>query len=166
VWDQCNDKWGVKYDEEDCSNKFLNLNWTMRQLKDCWVTKAELPLDKMRCNNLPAAIIKRFDPKNRGALNHDAITEEESLDYRYDCFKLLLNITRDREYCQNKTKSDAAYYDCIVENNITVIADDVLFRYGAQSYLGIGYDTEQTRQMDATGIGKDASRYLYILTGL
>lgn len=28
-WDKCNDKWGVKYDEEDCSYKFLNLNWTM-----------------------------------------------------------------------------------------------------------------------------------------
>lgn len=51
----------------------------------------------------------------------------------------MLGITRDREFCQNKTKSDSAYYECIVNNNITVIADDVLFRYGGSSYLGIGY---------------------------
>jgi len=51
----------------------------------------------------------------------------------------MLNITRDREFCQNKTHADADYYDCIVENKITVIADDVLFRYGGSSYLGIGY---------------------------
>lgn len=35
--------------------------------------------------------------------------------------------------------SDEDYYNCIVRNKITVIADDVLFRYGGSSYLGIGY---------------------------
>ena len=28
----------------------------------------------------------------------------------------------------------AQYYDCIVRNGITVIPDDVLFRYGSSSY--------------------------------
>lgn len=94
------------------------------------------------------------------------LTEEESLDFRYNCFKYMLGITRDREFCQNKTNSDPDYYQCIVNNNITVIADDVLFRYGGSSYLGVGYGEDQTAEMDATGIGKDASRYLYVLTGL
>ena len=77
-----------------------------------------------------------------------------------------MNISRDREFCQNKTTSDPDYYDCIVRNNITVIADDVLFRYGGSSYIGIGYGAEQTAEMDATGIGKDSSRFMYELTGL
>ena len=41
-----------------------------------------------------------------------------------------------------------------------------MFRYGGSSYKGIGYGPEQTAEMDATGIGKDASRYMYELTGL
>jgi len=41
-----------------------------------------------------------------------------------------------------------------------------LFKYGRFSYQGIGYDPDQTAEMDATGIGKDASRYIYELTGL
>jgi len=101
----------------------------------------------MRCNNLPESILIQFvKDKNGDVLTNQKVepgttplTEEQSLDFRYNCFKYMLNITRDREFCQNKTHADADYYDCIVENKITVIADDVLFRYGGSSYLGIGY---------------------------
>lgn len=78
----------------------------------------------------------------------------------------MLNITKDREFCQNSTITGPEYFSCIYRNNITVIPDDVLFKYGRGSYAGIGYDPSQTSEMDATGIGKDASRYIYELTGL
>ena len=71
-----------------------------------------------------------------------AMSAEESLDMRYNCFKYMMDIDRDREFCQNKTHSDESYFKCIVDNNITVLADDVLFKYGADSYLGIGYDAQ------------------------
>lgn len=53
-WEKCNEKWGVKYDEEDCSYSFLhNEDKNLADLKNCWVNKAHLPLIKNRCNNLP-----------------------------------------------------------------------------------------------------------------
>ena len=42
----------------------------------------------------------------------------------------MLLIPKDREYCQNSTITGPEYFDCITRNNITVIPDDVLFRYG------------------------------------
>jgi hypothetical protein len=143
--------WGVKYDEEDCSYKFINSDWNMEDLKRCWINKAELPMEKDRCNNLPENILERFVENGTTGevyiidkvyeIRHP-LTEEESLDFRYNCFNYMMNISRDREFCQNKTLNDGDYYDCIVRNNITVIADDVLFRYGGSSYLGIGYGAD------------------------
>ena len=62
--------------------------------------------------------------------------------------------------------TDTEYYNCIIKNNITVIDDDILFKYGISSYLGIGYDAQQTADMDKTGLSADASRYMYELTYL
>ena len=42
----------------------------------------------------------------------------------------MLGQDRDREFCQNKTNTDKKYFECIEINNITVIADDILFKYG------------------------------------
>lgn len=94
------------------------------------------------------------------------MTEDQILRSRFLCYLEMLNITKDREFCQNSTLTGPEYFDCIYRNNITVIPDDVLFKYGRESYAGIGYDPAQTAEMDATGIGKDASRYIYELTGL
>lgn len=47
-----------------------------------------------------------------------------------------------------------------------MIADDILFKYGKDSYLGIGYESNQTAEMDKTGLSKDASRYMFELTYL
>ena len=94
------------------------------------------------------------------------MTEDQILRSRFLCYLEMLNIKKDREFCQNSTLTGPEYFDCIYRNNITVIPDDVLFKYGRESYAGIGYDPAQTAEMDATGIGKDASRYIYELTGL
>ena len=94
------------------------------------------------------------------------MTEMEILDSRFRCYVDMLLIQKDREYCQNSTITGPEYFACISRNKITIIPDDVLFRYGRGSYAGIGYGPAQTAEMDATGIGKDASRYIYELTGL
>lgn len=52
----------------------------------------------------------------------------------------MLGIPQDREYCQNSTITGPDYFKCIKRNKITVIPDDVLFKYGRESYAGIGYD--------------------------
>ena len=98
--------------------------------------------------------------------SHSHLTAHESLELRYDCFKQMLGQDRDREFCQNMTETDQEYFNCIKQNNITIIGDDVLFKYGSASYKGIGYDKQQTTEMDRTGLSKDASRYLYELTNL
>jgi len=92
------------------------------------------------------------------------MTETQVLDARFNCYLNMLDITQDREYCMNSTVTGGEYFACIKRNNITVIPDDVLFKYGRGSYAGIGYDPKQTSEMDTTGIGKDASRYIYELT--
>lgn len=45
-----------------------------------------------------------------------------------------------------------------------MIADDILFKYGSGSYIGVGYNSTQTAEMDKTGLTKDASRYMFELT--
>jgi len=94
------------------------------------------------------------------------MTDMEILEARFSCYLVMLGRPQNREYCQNSTITGPEYFACISRNNITIIPDDVLFKYGRESYSGIGYDPKQTAEMDATGIGKDASRFIYELTGL
>jgi hypothetical protein len=90
IWKLCNPKWGVRYDEDDCSFRFLKSKYSsFARLKICWIEKAKLPPTKDRCNNLPKAILEKFD-ENLNTKHKENLTDEESLDLRYDCFKEML----------------------------------------------------------------------------